>query len=298
MKLEIINDIDQDTFIEQYVARNEPVVVRGIPFEREQFTPTALKARIGDLTTQVYGSLFDLENITSLADYIDTWFGRQDTGEKSAPYVRWYNQLKNVDFAWGDEAFARLADAWHKPNCIPDRDLVVPPAVRDRLPDPVTDPFPYRAIQVAARGARTRLHRDPFCSDAVVSQFYGMKEAALYHPSRAAELLQANVKDSFGGFIDVRGADLAKLSVEPDYQGQIAAGDMIFIPHGWLHDVLVVEDSISVTWNFIHSRGAEAFRQYLCEEPEKDSEFEILQYFLSRGGRPFGSPGDILATLN
>lgn len=113
--------------------------------------------------------------------------------------------------------------------------------------NPVTDNFPYRGILVAARGARTRMHRDPFCSDAIVAQFYGTKEAVLYHPDRTEELTAQAADDSFGGFIDVRQDDPTMISVEPDYFGQVEPGQMIYIPHGWLHDVICLSDSISVT---------------------------------------------------
>ena len=84
---------------------------------------------------------------------------------------------------------------------------------------------------------------------------------------------------NFGGFVDVRDVSLEKLSIEPDFHGFVRPGEMIYIPHGWLHDVLAVEDSVSVTWNFVHACGAAEFTEYLTSGCEGDSEFEILQYF-------------------
>jgi hypothetical protein len=52
----------------------------------------------------------------------------------------------------------------------------VPLTQSGKQADPVTDRFPYRGLLIAARGARTRLHRDPFCTDAVVCQFHGVKK--------------------------------------------------------------------------------------------------------------------------
>ena len=66
--------------------------------------------------------------------------------------------------------------------------------------DAVDDLFPYRGVLVSARGARTRLHRDPFASDAVVCQFSGLKEVVLYRPERADELRARRADGtSFGG---------------------------------------------------------------------------------------------------
>ncbi|MFT6303742.1 MAG: hypothetical protein ACJAY2_002936, partial [Pseudomonadales bacterium] len=109
MQLDIISDITPAEFAENYISKNQPVVVRGIPYEAEQWMPAALNISIGDLTAQVYGSLFDLENIQSAAEYMEDYFGNSDGDyEDDIPYIRWYNQLKDVDFAWGDEAFAAI----------------------------------------------------------------------------------------------------------------------------------------------------------------------------------------------
>jgi hypothetical protein len=273
-----------DEFVEKYISKNQPVVVKGLDFDADKLEPDALKAKLGDLTALLYGSLFDLEDILTLSDYIDDWFNLPGEMEENVPYVRWYNKLKDVEFAWGDEAFQRVASTWRAPSCLPKTDFMVPVSAAGAGTNPVCDAFPYRGLLVAARGARTRLHRDPFCSDAVVCQFYGTKEVALYRPERAAELTKASDGTSFGGFIDVREDKLDSLSAIPDYHGFLNPGEMVYIPHGWLHDVIVTEDSVSITWNFVHSRGAKEFSNYLVSQSDGDPELEILQYF----HRPLG----------
>ena len=163
-----------------------------------------------------------------------------------------------------------------------------------RPQDPVTDNFPYRGILVAARDARIRLHRDPFCSDAIVAQFYGTKHAFLYRPKRSTELAKKRDGSSFGGFVDVRAEDLSTVLYEPDYSGLVKPGQMIYIPHGWTHDVLVTEDLVSITWNFVHKRGAREFLVYLQGNPIEDSSFGVLQYFLKRAGMSDMNPEDML----
>jgi hypothetical protein len=234
----------------------------------------------------VYGTLFDLEDIQTLEDYLDSWFGLEGEMEEDVPYVRWYNKLRDVEFAWGDEAFSRVAPLWSMPACLPTDNFVVPVSRAGAGTDPVCDAFPYRGLLVAARGARTRMHRDPFCSDAVVCQFYGKKEVALYHPSRVEELTKESDGTSFGGFIDVREEAIDRFSVEPDFHGTVEPGEMVYIPHGWLHDVIAVEDSVSITWNFVHTKGAAKFAEYLNADFKVDPEFEVLQYF----HRPLGKP--------
>lgn len=294
--LPVIDMPSPDEFIEGHIAQNRPVVVRGLEYEPQRWTPEGLRETLGDMNALVYGALFDLEDVQPVEDYLDDWFGLDGPLEDEVPYIRWYNKLREVDFAWGDEAFRRLAAGWRTPRCMPADNLLVPPSKHAPSVDSVTQPFPYRGVLIAARGARTRLHRDPFCSDAVVCQFHGVKDAALYHPERTDELTARHGASSFGGFVDVRADEIDELSVEPDYRGLITPGQMLYIPNGWLHDVLVTEDSASVTWNFIHRAGAANFlHHYLADQPETDTEFEILRYFHEVAGVPGAGAAAMLA---
>ena len=285
-----------EVFATEYVGPNLPVVVEGIEFDPSRWTVGAIRSALGAMTVLVYGSLFDLEDLQTLDEYLDDWFGL-DGSESDVPYVRWYNRLRGVDFAWGDDALAAMADAWEAPACLAGGGYLLP----DDGADPTVDAFPYRGLLVAARGSRTRLHRDPFFSDAVVCQFGGAKDAVLYRPDRALELLASADSSSFGGFRDIRDPQTGEPTVTPDYRGVIRPGQMIYVPHGWLHDVLVIEDSLSITWNFIHRAGAAEHRHYLADDPRADSEFEILQYFHSlygRGHQEDLSPETLLAMLD
>jgi len=299
--LPVIDMPHPDEFVERWLAPARPVVVRGLSFDRSAWTAEGLRARAGSLPTLVYGSLFDLEDVATLDDYLDDWFADGgslgslpplDPGE-DVPYVRWYNRLRDVEAAWGDDALARMADTWAAPACLPRSGLLLPVGGGD----PVVDRFPYRGLLVAARGARTRLHRDPFGTDAVVAQFAGVKEAVLYEPGRASELHLGGDATSFGGFLDVRGDGSGGLAAEPDLAGQVRPGDLIYIPRGWLHDVLVLEDSLSVTWNFVHEAGSRELVRYLQTGAEGDSEWEILRWFRAQAGCPDLTPSDLAAEL-
>jgi Cupin-like domain len=294
--IEVIDMPSPEEFVEEYVARNQPVVVNGLDFDPQAWTPEAMSEELGDLSALIYGSLFDLDDVQTLDDYLQDWFGLDGAeDDEPVPYVRWYNKLRDVEFAWGDEAFHRRAQAWRSPACIPHHEMLLPVSAAGVGVDPVIDRFPYRGMLIAAKGARTRLHRDPFFSDAVVCQFHGVKEAALYKPDRAEELQKSADGSSFGGFIDVRESADGDLTVEPDLHGFVQPGQMIYIPHGWVHDVIVAEDSVSVTWNFIHPRGAAEFGHYLADSPEQDSEFEILKFYHEMAGVPDESGAQMLA---
>lgn len=294
--LKVLEALSEEQFIENHVRANEPVVVRDLGFDPACWTPAHFRSRLGDLPVQVYDTLFELQEVSTLAAYLDQHFGVPGECRAKVPYVRWYNRLKDVEHAWGDEAFRRLSAHWRMPSFMPRRGMLMP---AKPVADAVHDAFPYRGVLVSARGARTRLHRDPFASDAVVCQMSGVKEVVLYRPERTDELRARRADgSSFGGFVDVRPTP-DTLSVQPDYHGFVRPGEVIYIPHGWLHDVLSVEDSISVTWNFVHESGALEFIDYLMGTVSgSDSEFEVLRYFFKQAGHDFASPRDVVRAFD
>lgn len=293
----VLDSMTEERFVSDYLRRNQPVVVRQLDYDRDKWNPAWFKQHLGDLPVLRYDALFDLQEISTLASYLDDEFGREGGAyREKVPYVRWYNRIKDVEHAWGDEAFERLATLWKMPPYLPRRDMLIP--VKTDV-DPTVDRFPYRGILIAARGARTRMHRDPFCSDAMVAQFYGSKEVALYHPSRTDELRnKGGDGNSFGGFVDVRGEDLNRVSIEPDFHGTVGPGDVVYIPHGWLHDVIATEDSLSITWNFVHEMGSMEFIDYLMSGAETDSEFEVLNYFYALSGHQFANARDVVRAFD
>lgn len=298
MDFEILETISEEDFVENYIKMNKPVIVKDSSFDKERWTPQFLKSLMGDLPVQIYDSLFDLQEIATLSHYMDNHFDVLGDYRENVPYIRWYNQLKDIEYAWSDEAFKRMSEFWEKPAFLPDRNLLIPAVQGDEVANPVTDLFPYRGILIAAKGARTRTHTDPFCSDAMIYQFYGEKEVSMYSPERAKELTKGSTTNSFAGFVDVRADDLKALSHEPDFHGFIGSGDVVYVPHGWIHDVIVTKDSISVTWNFIHEMGGLEYIDYLMDGPDNDSEFEVLKFYYSLAGESFSSANDIVKHYN
>ena len=87
--------------------------------------------------------------------------------------------------------------------------------------------------------------------------------------------------------------------MKPDFRGYVCPGEVVYIPHGWLHDVLSVEDSLSVTWNFVHEAGALEFVDYLMGSASAtDSEFEVLRHFYRQSGLDFATPRDVVRAFD
>lgn len=61
----------------------------------------------------------------------------------------------------------------------------------------------------------------------------------------------------------------------------LSPGEIILFPAGWFHDVTCLSDSISVTWNFVHSSELSRFYAYIQQHPD-DDQLEIVRFFLRK----------------
>lgn len=282
MLIERANALSREEFVDCYLIPNRPVIVTDA-MERwaasGKWTPEFFSRTVGDQEVQVYNDLFDLVNITTLSDYFEENFGRPDS-DPSTEYVRWYSKLKDLDFQWADEAFDRIKGDWSTPYFLPTTGFLVPQAQGRELAVE-SSLFPYRGIFVSGRGARTRLHRDPWTSSAVLCQFYGSKSLAMYDPGQAPYLVNDGEL-----FVDIDHPNEELFpdfhKAKPGYQDVLSPGEVLYIPSGWFHHVISLTDSISITWNFVHAAMREKFCEHLKKHPE-DPQLEIMRFFLGEG---------------
>ena len=136
--------------------------------------------------------------------------------------------------------------------------------------NPTEDLFPARGIFISAKGAQTSQHIDPWCSDAILCQVQGYKKVTLYDPSQ---------KDLFNEIINNPKSNENNFSLT--YIDFLYPKEVLFIPHSWPHFVDTLEDSVSVTWNFIHTSTVRDFIQYLISSPPKE-EMEVIEYFIRK----------------
>ncbi len=272
-----VEKILKEDFIKNNIAGNHPIIITDAmnDWDLKRFQPESLKAEFGSEFTQVYDDLFDLQNISSLESYLDANFNKPNVECKH--YVRWYTKLKEVDFLWSDHVFEKLKDAWGHPYFLPQDELLIPLTPEGNKRNVTEFGFPYKGLFISGKGSRTRLHRDPFNSNAVLCQFYGKKDMTLYAPDQAKYVMNGTE------YINIINPDLEKfpdfLQAEPYAKLTLSPGEMILFPAGWFHDVTCATDSVSITWNFVHASGLEKLITFLKENPE-DSQIEIARYFL------------------
>jgi hypothetical protein len=277
-KIQRVAALTEQRFTRGFVAKNAPVIVVDAMEEwsaTDQWNPDYLARTVGHHDVQVYDDLFNLVNITTLREYVETQFG-DAAPQRQRGYVRAYTKFKDLDFVWADELFAQLAGNWDKPYFFPATSFAFPASGITQRLSPVSDPFPYKGLFVSSRGCRTRLHRDPLGTDAILCQFYGNKAVKLYHPEFDA------IARAGDEFVDPDNIDLARFpafsSIEPTYEDVLENGEILFIPEGWLHDVTSLSDSVSVTWNFVHEARSEPFRK-ACATNTSNEIAQVLEFF-------------------
>jgi len=291
-------------FVSAYLEKNEPVIVTGAMQGWRALTtwnPNNFAKELGTERVQIYGDLFKLSAIDSLSNYLAKYFDRDSDIRKgsigaSVPYVRWYCHLSaDGRVPWADEVFERLSADWARPSFFPPSGFALPVCSPADTIDPSRDWFPARGLFISARGARTRLHADPWCSDAILCQIYGRKDFVMYHPSQSALLSEG------GRTVDPEAPDLQVFPRFPQahvaVRDTLEPGECLLVPAGWHHHFNSATDSISLTWNFVHLSRLEPYLAYLGRGPQ-DSEIKQLAYayFESPGRRPLGQ-ADFVASL-
>lgn len=296
-----VAQLEVENFISDYLLKNQPVIVTGAMRRWDalkNWTPSYLANRFGNERVQVYGDLFRLTNITSLSEYLNKYFGRSGAKRDSrevVPYVRWYSHLIGDDrVPWADDVFRQLKDEWGRPDFFPADSFVLPYCPSSESIDPSRDWFPARGLFISAEGGRTRLHADPWCSDALLCQIYGEKEFVMYDSSQGSFLTAG------GKSVDVEAPDLHAF---PDFprareaaRDTLRPGEILLVPAGWYHHFKSTSDSISLTWNFVHLSRLREFLSYIAAGPA-ESELKQLAYayFESPGHRPLDSSGFLAA---
>ena len=101
----------------------------------------------------------------------------------------------------------------------------------------------------------------------------------MYDPAQAPLLTHA------GKMVDIESPDLGAFpnfsSARPTVKDTLEPGEIVLVPAGWFHHFNSVTDSISLTWNFVHSYRLRKFISYLVSRPG-DTELKQLTYAYGR----------------
>ena len=272
-----VGSLSPEEFLEQYLTPGRPVVVRSALADWNWAPPwelSELKRRFGASEVPLFDTLFSLEDVSTLAEYADAHTGPEVSG--IPPYLRWFAKQSEDQQLCADEAFADLADDWLPPSWLPKGDYVFPQYAGPV--DAAHAAFPAKGIFICGTGGRTRLHVDPWASDACLCQAVGSKRFIMFPPEAGALL-----SDGQGGVVDLDRPDGRRFphwrEAVPVLDEVLSPGDAIFIPAGWYHTAIALTDSVSITWNFTHQVHSERFQQFLANAGGEDP---VVAYFRTR----------------
>ena len=287
VKLDRRASLSVEEFVESYLVANRPVIVTDAMADWRAFgrwTPDFFAETFGDEKVLIYNDLFMLIGVRTLRTYFERHFGNSGTnGDGRRPsYVRWYARSKDDGrMPWADAVFARLAEDWQLPYFLPQSDYLLPYCPPGATIDPSERPFPARGFFISGAGARTRLHTDPWASDAILCQMHGSKTFVMFDPDQAPLLTQGDK------IVDIADPDRETFpefdQARPTVEDCLKPGEMLLVPAGWYHHFDTVEDSISLTWNFVHCTAWQRFYGYLINDPPAE-DLATVSYFLERSG--------------
>ncbi|XP_041376873.1 uncharacterized protein LOC121389344 [Gigantopelta aegis] len=160
----------------------------------------------------------------------------------------------------GSEECLYLKD-WHFTRSFPDYTAYETPVyfrsdwLNEFWDTQLDKPDDYKFVYMGPKDSWTPLHADVMRSFSWSANVCGRKKWILFPPGEEEAL-----KDRFGQLVfDVTSSDLENTSTYPNYgklQHQFEviqeAGEVIFVPSGWHHQVVNLEDTISINHNWFN----------------------------------------------
>jgi len=123
--------------------------------------------------------------------------------------------------------------------------------------DRATEPR-FSGVWIGSTGATTPLHHDAW--PGLLFQTYGTKRVAMYAPGDRSNLYFRSPLRGAGRWSDLPGrsgdappADFPRLARAVRHVGTLEAGDALYIPPFWAHEIEAMEANISVPFRFAGS---------------------------------------------
>lgn len=246
-------------FKKEYSGLGHPVIITDVVQEWDAFSNWSIDTLIEKYSMQTFNA--EGANV-SLKDYVQ--------------YSRC--QMDESPLYLFDNKFAQsgLGNDYSVPEYFFD-DLF---KILDKRPD-------YRWLIIGPERSGSTFHKDPNATSAWNAVIKGKKKWIMYPPSRVPPGVFTNAEESHvtspisvaEWFINHYHAD--------DFDGlecTVSAGEMIFIPAGWWHLVINLEESIAITQNFVNKENLAQVLTFLAEKPDQVSGYvgNLLADFTSK----------------
>lgn len=206
---------------------------------------------------------------TGEVDKVDVNYLKAQIGNVTVPVAncgkQYYNAHEKLDMRfhefldnWAEEGGDRKEERskmylkdWHLRELMPEYRFYDTPIffgsdwLNEYLVDRKLDDYMF--VYIGPEGTWTSFHADVFASYSWSTNIYGMKKWLLLPPGEEVKL-----KDNLGNFPFDISEQLLKEKDVRYYDIRQTAGEAIFVPSGWYHQVQNLEDAISVNHNWFN----------------------------------------------
>ncbi|OFD69124.1 cupin-like domain-containing protein [Bacillus mycoides] len=236
-KIDKVDSITDKEFLTNYALKSKPVLLTGIIDNwkaTKEWSFDYFKEKYGDTIITIHTcrpptntELYE----TSLGEYID--YIKKGDFEDNPWYCDWTFTENTPEISEEYQAITAFGDNWI-----------------DNIPKGILNEPKW--IYIGPKGSGTSLHIDFCMTSAWNAVIVGQKKWAFFSPDQAPYL--------YDGEVDVFNPDFEKFPLFKKAQPIIVtqkAGEVMYTPSGWWHQVVNEESGISITENYINSTNAD-----------------------------------------
>ncbi|KAI1307259.1 2-oxoglutarate and iron-dependent oxygenase JMJD4 [Halotydeus destructor] len=271
----ISSDTDYETFYEKYLRQNRPCIIdesqtRAWKSRKEWVTDSGavnvarLKTEFGCATVPVYdcqGKYYNSQPVMDMkfSEYLDYWEQRKVGADERLLYLKDWHFVRDFPCYEAYQVPEFFKNDWlnyyweHKAS--------------EKRDD-------YKFVYIGPAGTSTPVHSDVYGSFSWSSNICGLKKWIMVSPDMRVELSQLS-QDGQLPF------DMSQFCNDDDFVEAMKpmvffqrAGETVFVPSGWMHQVINVEDTISINHNWFNACNILYIWEQLCAASE-DVEKEI-----------------------
>jgi len=258
--------LDWDSFIEEYVKPNKPVILtdaaRGWK-AHEYFNPEFFREKFPMKTASIDGKKYTIEQ------YVDMMLN--STADNPAPYPFKIDIERN---------FNELFEYLDPPFKILSRNRLKSPLVTKRL---ITHASTLEVFFGGVSGWFPYIHYDLYGLYAIVTQVYGRKQFIVYDPSQVDFMypdpehpwksqIEKYYEPDFDKYPKFRNAKPVSDVVSP--------GETIFVPKNWWHTARSLEPTISIAQDLLTKYNWDVFERDVLFYKKKEGTLRGLAYSL------------------
>lgn len=249
-------ELAYNEFFVDFMRVNKPVIISGIADRWECMNWTHQNS----INFAYLRERIDPTSMVPVANCNKIYFNSHEKSEmRFGEFLDYWQQ--RIDGTTNDDSLYYLKD-WHLQRCMPNYEFYKTPLyfTSDWLNEFClkSDSDDYRFVYMGPKGTWTPFHSDVFSSFSWSTNIVGVKRWFFYPPGEELKL-----HDAFGNLpfkVDEATIEQSRAACIEIIQN---AGETVFVPSGWHHQVMNLEDTISVNHNWFNGCNVRAIQSEL-----------------------------------